>query len=535
MIDAPLNEGVHWRCGKTSMTAKSGIRLRLSFRKTSSFNYQKAVSLAAKLPSYKCVGKEGQKEHSVYEPLLLNRTVAWKTIKELVRTVRGWKTADLRLENYRNDRSVYRLFQYEMDEVESCFRRRQESQREDDYCTGKISPTSEPGYFGCKLERGVSLGTGLYFQNKPAPWYKFGRLSAGNKVFHIDKAAILKELKAKTGKNMCIACPALKWGRFHLSIKELPSTINVEGSVYQLTRSAINNKPLGIEPEEESGRFGLNIGLNLGKSDSGQEEVRRIPDVKYEDVAGQEKAISAIKDVVQLPLTHEKYFLETGVESHKGILLYGLPGNGKTLLAKAVATESKAHLEIINGPEILSMWVGASAKNLRGIFERARRLAPSVILIDEIDAIAPSREKMAHQHDVSLISQLLVLLDGLEERGRIIVIGTTNRPQEVDVAIRRPGRLDYAIEVSAPTQEAREAILRVHARKMKLSPDVNFRYLSRIMDGFSGADIAAFCREAGMIAIKRAISKGQSPQRLKVSPTDFQSAMVAMSEKRIQA
>ena len=175
-----------------------------------------------------------------------------------------------------------------------------------------------------------------------------------------------------------------------------------------------------------------------------------MPNVRYADIAGQDQALAALRQIVQLPLTHADYFAALRVEPQAGILLYGPPGNGKTLLAKAVATESQAHLEIISGPEILSKWVGESEAQLRQIFARCRQWAPSVLLIDEIDCLAPRREGMSQQYNVQLIAQLLVLLDGLEARGRVAVVAATNRLEALDPAICRPGRFDYHIEVPLP-------------------------------------------------------------------------------------
>ncbi len=255
--------------------------------------------------------------------------------------------------------------------------------------------------------------------------------------------------------------------------------------------------------------------------------------MRYSDIAAQDAALEEIKNVIQLPLTHAEYFCGIGVDPQRGVILYGPPGNGKTLIAKAVATESDAHLEIINGPEILSKWVGQSAENLRHVFERAKRLEPAVVLIDEIDAIAPTRDHVTHQHDVSLISQLLVLLDGIEERGRLAVIATTNRIRAVDPAIRRPGRFDYHIEVPLPDGAGREAILRVYKGKMRFTEQVDLGWLARNTDGFSGAELAATCREAGLIAIRHGITAGITPKDLIITQEDLAKALEAILQKRL--
>ena len=257
-----------------------------------------------------------------------------------------------------------------------------------------------------------------------------------------------------------------------------------------------------------------------------------MPNVRYADVAGQDQALAALRQIVQLPLTHADYFAALRVEPQAGILLYGPPGNGKTLLAKAVATESQAHLEIISGPEILSKWVGESEAHLRQIFGRCRQWAPSVLFIDEIDCLAPRREGMSQQYNVQLIAQLLVLLDGLEARGRVAVVAATNRLEALDPAICRPGRFDYHIEVPLPDRTGRESILRVHLRKMRLAKHICIHRLVKETEGYSGADLAGLCREAAMQAILRGLAAGIPAADMMVAQDDLQAAFEAWRSKR---
>jgi transitional endoplasmic reticulum ATPase len=263
-----------------------------------------------------------------------------------------------------------------------------------------------------------------------------------------------------------------------------------------------------------------------------EEEKRCVPSVRFADVAGQDKALAAIRQLVQLPLLHGDYFTALGVEPQAGLVLYGPPGNGKTMLAKAVATECQAHLEIISGPEVLSLWVGESEANLRRIFARCRQFAPSVLLIDELDSLAPRRDGMSQQYHVQLIAQLLVLLDGLEARGQVAVVATTNRLEALDPAVRRPGRFDYHIEVPLPDRAGRFAILRVHLRKMRLDKHVSIRRLVQETEGLSGAELAGICREAGMLAIVRGLAASQPADQVRVGQDDLQAAFQAWRQKR---
>ncbi len=229
----------------------------------------------------------------------------------------------------------------------------------------------------------------------------------------------------------------------------------------------------------------------------------KIPEVNYEDIGGLTDEISKVREMVELPLKHPNLFLRLGIEPPKGVLLYGPPGTGKTLLAKAVANESEANFILINGPEIMNKFYGESEKRIRDIFEEAEKNAPSIIFIDEIDAIAPKREESYGELERRVVSQLLTTMDGLKSRGKVIVIGATNRPNAVDPALRRPGRFDREVSIGVPNKNARLNILKIHTRNMPLAKDVNLQRLSEITHGFVGADVAALCREAAINVLRK--------------------------------
>ena len=229
----------------------------------------------------------------------------------------------------------------------------------------------------------------------------------------------------------------------------------------------------------------------------------KVPMVTYEDIGDLEEAIQKIREMVELPLRHPELFQRLGIEPPKGVLLYGPPGCGKTLLAKAVANESDAAFFAINGPEIMSKYYGESEARLREIFERAEKNAPAIIFIDEIDAIAPKREEVTGEVERRVVAQLLALMDGLKGRGNVIVIGATNRINAIDPALRRPGRFDREIEIGVPDRRGRLEILQIHTRGMPLADDVDLEKLADITHGYTGADLAALCREAAMKALRR--------------------------------
>jgi len=259
------------------------------------------------------------------------------------------------------------------------------------------------------------------------------------------------------------------------------------------------------------------------------------PQITYEDIGGLEEETKKIREMVEVPLKHPEIFERLGIEPPKGVLLHGPPGTGKTLLAKAVANESEANFILLNGPEVMSKFYGESEKRIRDIFDEAEKNAPSIIFIDEIDAIAPKREDVGGEVERRVVSQLLTMMDGLQSRGKVIVIGATNRPNSIDPALRRPGRFDREIEIGVPNKKGRLQILKIHTRNMPLTKDVDLNALADITHGFVGADIAALAKEAAMVVLRRVLPKLEIKEdepipeeilkELKIKKSDFQEAL----------
>jgi len=239
--------------------------------------------------------------------------------------------------------------------------------------------------------------------------------------------------------------------------------------------------------------------LNISSETTIDRKVR----VTYEEVGGLEEKVKAMREIVELPLKHPELFTRLGIEPHSGILLYGPPGCGKTLLAKVLASESEANMFLINGPEIMNKYYGETEAKLRDIFKEAKDNSPSMIFIDEIDAIAPKREEAYGDVEKRVVAQILALMDGLNDRGNVIVLGATNRPDSVDPALRRPGRFDREFEISVPNEDGRLEILEIHSRGMPISEDVDLKELSLELHGYTGADIKSLCREAALKSIRR--------------------------------
>ncbi|HZT35814.1 MAG TPA: CDC48 family AAA ATPase, partial [Nitrososphaera sp.] len=259
-----------------------------------------------------------------------------------------------------------------------------------------------------------------------------------------------------------------------------------------------------------------------------------VPRVAYEDIGGLKNEVQKVREMIELPLRHPEIFERIGIEAPKGVLLHGPPGTGKTLLAKAVANETNANFYSIGGPEIMSKFYGESEERLREIFKEAEENAPSIIFIDEIDSIAPKREEVSGDVEKRVVSQLLTLMDGIKSRGKLVVIGATNRPNAIDPALRRPGRFDREIEIGIPDEQGRLDILLIHTRGMPLTQDVDLASIAKVTHGFVGADLEALSKEAAMRSLRRILPEINLEQsnipaeilnKIKVTKQDFDEAL----------
>jgi transitional endoplasmic reticulum ATPase len=263
------------------------------------------------------------------------------------------------------------------------------------------------------------------------------------------------------------------------------------------------------------------------------EGVKNIVDITYEDIGGLKEEVKKVREMIEIPLKRPELFERLGISPPKGVLMHGPPGTGKTLLAKAVANESDAHFITINGPEIMSKYVGGSEERLREIFEEAEENSPSIVFIDELDAIAPKREEVTGEVERRTVAQLLTLMDGLKSRGQVVVIGATNRVDSIDQALRRPGRFDREIEIGVPDKDGRKEVLEIHTRGMPLDEDVDLNEIAEVTHGFVGADLESLAKESAMRVIRRILPDVKADeeipkevlQKMIVKKSDFKAAL----------
>jgi transitional endoplasmic reticulum ATPase len=324
-------------------------------------------------------------------------------------------------------------------------------------------------------------------------------------------------------------------------------------SIRDFENGEIVEKPIGIIPledepddEQKKGLFGK-LGL-LQKAEKEIENERKpkrfIPDVKFEDIGGIDEILTKVREVIELPIMQPELFKHLGIQPHKGIILHGPPGTGKTMIAKAIANEIKAHFILVNGPEILSKWVGESEKNLRNLFEEANKYQPSVIFFDEIDAIASKRSgSETGRNAAQIVNQLLTLFDGVKENKGVVILASTNRIELLDPAILRSGRFDYKIAVPNPNLEGCRIILEIKTKKMPVANSFNIQEFSKKLLGLSGAEIAFVVNEAAYNALRRTtnikqlVKKDieQSFDTIKIEKKDFEKALeTLLTEKKLK-
>ena len=508
----------------TDEPSNTAFSVKISFGRSPSVNFGEALRRVKKLAGCGHVRVEsddlGRLRHI---DVISHRNIVRHSsrILSLITLVRTWKSAEIEIAGEPLEGRDLDAVLYHLREIRRCWR----SNRKNG-CEGSGSRIS------CRMLRIEALPEFLRYANNLQPWWAVGTFNGSTVA--IDKNA-LRAQQHNERNDLCRQCPLHDHDAIEKKIDDLPDALDPQNDaqwtmLYHRTTgepawtvpASLYNLPWALVRESEA-KGGLSF--HVGNGAAGASIVRRIPPTRYDDVRGQEAAVEAVRDYVEMPIKHAELFKHIGTKGGRGVMLHGAAGNGKTLLAKAVAGESGAHIEIVSGPEVLSKWVGESEERMRTIFERARKLSPSVILFDEIDAVASARSLAEGHHHKTLVSQLLVLLDGLENRGNIFVIGTTNRPDDVDPALRRPGRFDRTIHMGPPGIEGRAAIFARHMDGMKVHPDVDSQVLARLTPGFSGAQIELACREAGMACVKEAVRDHSPLESVEVRMKHFEKAI----------
>ena len=407
------------------------VELRVVFRRTSSKEFPRALALARQQPGF----AEGEGAFAV----TFNQDQL-DAYQELVALVGRWAQTAVSL----NGQAVSRE---RLNHMVACYQARLAAPDRRVYCTGGEVHQSRVGavrqLFPCRMIP-VSEANGN-------GWFQYGRLTRDG-VFVVDKAQLRQAVSGALGETLAEHCPALFPAEVDAVIDRLPDRVDPRKDPHWAYRDGWHNGrfvPVGVEKRTGTAAARTNSGppaeAEAVAVGSGVAQNPEIAPVRYRDIGGLGPQIRLVRENLELPLRFPGLFAHLGVEPHRGMLLSGPPGTGKTMLARALATEAQANFLVVNGPEILSKWRGESEANLRRIFSEAREGAPSVVLIDEVDAIAPDRARVQHNHEAVLVSQMLTLLDGLADRGRVVVVATTNRPELVDPAVRRPGRQPAAV------------------------------------------------------------------------------------------
>lgn len=491
----------------------------IKFGKSSSSNYQTAVNIAKKFSDFNHIG-----ENSSFNIIrtdseeIFNK---YKTFENLYSIIYGWKTTVM---TYKGQEIKPYNFFHQFNQIIKCSKDYENSVVKEAYCN--ISNTHEG--WGCKFLTDIKrhLENDGYYFSLTKYWYKFGSFESEG-IWKVNKALIKEHLKKEVENKKIEHCPIFSIERVLKAVDELPETINLEeGADWEIEYkedffgTTIQRKPIGIKHISKEGESRRHSGATLSianllegvdedddERDSSNEGKRFIPNVTFEDIGGIESIIDQIREVIELPLKRPEIYQHLGVKPHKGILLFGDPGNGKTLVAKAIANEVKAHFIPISGPELISKWHGQSEENLRNIFKEAREKQPSIIFFDEIDSVAQKRSDEDNARlDAKFVNQLLTLMDGMEAYDNVTVLASTNRPELLDDALLRPGRFDYKIEIQKPDEIGCYKILKVASRKMPLDTSLDISKIVPQIVGFSGAEIVFIVKEAAINALKRAVN-----------------------------
>jgi len=487
--------------------------LRIIFNKSTSQYYDTVIKLAKKFDDYKQDEKTNIISISVQE-LNKKRTI----VQGIINYVITWKYTSLSF----NDKPIDLTGIHRLSQILNCSNEYDNVFNKDSHCY--IDNQFIEGW-RCKyisdIKRHIPNDIWDYNRNHGKYWFDYGKFD-DNGNWIIDKKSLENAISKEVDEKNVFICPYYSENNIKNIINDLPNIIDLNNNEeWVINEKDVDNgytlekKKIGILPkklvENNKNSNGTFIGLRIlpeeKKDEEDIENSRNIPKVTFNEIGGLGNTLIKIREMIELPMKSPELFVYLGIIPHKGILLFGPPGCGKTLIAKAIAHEIDAHFIDIKGPELFSKWVGQSFENLRKKFEEARELQPSIIFFDEIDAVAQRRSGAeGERHDAQFVNQLLTLMDGIEDYGNIRIIASTNRPELLDEALLRPGRIDYQLEIAKPTLQGCKEIFSIYAKKMPIDNKFNMELFSEKLLGCTGADIAFIIRESAYNCIRRNIN-----------------------------
>jgi len=489
----------------------------ISFGNSDSTVYEKAIEYASEFEHYTPIGPNSKL--NIVETGNKEVLAKYDIFQKLINTIGDWKSAVVSFGNKEIDPVSFFI---KIKDIAECSLGYMEAKNQEVYCDDK-----NPGCWGCRQLFGMILNQSEAPYNKNTKyWYQYGAFK-NKTTWIINKEEITRVLTDIVDRRSIDFCPIFKHSFFRKYVASLPSSMDVSdtehwGMVY-LDETLSTDKqwqPINIyhktslpseaKVKKTTGKDFEQIGSAIKETKSGKpseiKKLRNIPEITFDDIGGIDDIIQKIREVIELPFKQPDLYNHLGVKPYRGIMLWGEPGNGKTLIAKAIANEVKAHFIPVGGPDILNKNFGESEKNLRDIFEEARELQPSIIFFDEIDSIAQSRlAGETSKWYATVVNQLMSLLDGIKEFGNVTVLASTNRPDLLDSALLRPGRFDYILEVKKPNLPGCKKVLDIATRGMPLADDVDLFSFAESVVGYSAAQITFIAKEAAMVALRRTI------------------------------
>lgn len=490
---------------------KDNFTCKITFPTSSSSRFPYAIKTAKKFNNFKLA--QNKKDENIIITNDDELREKQRLVFEVWKLVCNWKGSRLEINDHVFDRTDLNQFLF----VFNCYESYNKAIFPENYCKegGRVEG------WGCRLLNSIQYSIPEYssYFTRRVYWYNFGSFK-DETTWIIDKSRILEALEKESRSRYIILCPIFTKKNLKSYIDKLPNQIVIgENSQWEIDFQEINNgievskKIMGIKPiikEHSLTILEQLVDKQKNKTEEDQDVSRYIPETSFSDIGGIKDIIEQVREVIELPIKRPDIFKYLGIKPHKGIILFGPPGVGKTLVAKAIANEVKAHFILIRGPELLNKYHGQSEENLRNVFSEAQKKQPSIIYFDEIDSIAQVRSgEETLRLDSKFVNQLLTLMDGVEDYGNICIIASTNRIELIDPALMRPGRFDYSLEIKNPTLEGCLEIFTIQTKNMPIESDFNKNEFSKKLLGLSGAEIAYVAREGAYECLRRSLDLGE--------------------------